>query len=96
MLNSIRELFRYRELLYFLTLREIKVRYKQTIMGILWAVLQPLVLMGVFTVIFSIIVKVPSEGIPYPVFSYSALLPWVFFSTSLTSGSMSLVQETAL
>lgn len=72
------------------------MRYKQTVIGILWVVLQPLALMAVFTVVFSLIIKVPSEGIPYPVFSYVALLPWTFFSASVINGSLSLIQDTAL
>lgn len=86
-----RELWRHRELLWLLTLREIKVRYKQTALGVVWAVLQPLSLMVVFTVFFSWFARIESDGIPYPLFSYAALLPWTFFSTSLSSSIPSLI-----
>jgi len=80
---SFRELWMHRELLYVLTAREIQMRYKQSILGVAWAVLQPLALMLVFTLIFSVLLKVPSEGIPYPIFSYSALMFWTYFAGSL-------------
>jgi len=96
MLKHIKELFSYRELLYSITIREIKVRYKQSILGILWAILQPLSLMAVFTIIFSKFAKIPSEGIPYPIFCYAALLPWTFFSTSLSFAIPSLVNNSDL
>ncbi|MBL8189164.1 MAG: ABC transporter permease [Acidobacteria bacterium] len=86
-----RELWRHRELLWLLTLREIKVRYKQTVLGVAWAVLQPLSLMVVFTVFFSWFARIESDGIPYPLFSYAALLPWTFFSTSLSFAIPSLI-----
>jgi lipopolysaccharide transport system permease protein len=86
-----RELWRHRELLWLLTLREIKVRYKQTALGVAWAVLQPLSLMVVFTVFFSWFARIESDGIPYPLFSYAALLPWTFFSTSLSFAIPSLI-----
>lgn len=86
-----RELWRHRELLWLLTLREIKVRYKQTALGVAWAVLQPLSLMVVFTVFFSWFARIESDGIPYPLFSYAALLPWIFFSTSLSFAIPSLI-----
>lgn len=95
MLKQVRELLKYRELLYFLAMRGIKVRYKQSIIGIMWVVFQPLALMAVFTMI-SLIIKIPSEGIPYPVFFFSAIVPWSFFSASLNNGSLSLIQETTL
>ena len=88
---NIRELWLYRELLYFLTWRDIKVRYKQTALGAAWAVLQPLLTMLVFSLFFGKLAKVPSDGIPYPVFSFCALLPWQLFSYALTSASNSLV-----
>ncbi|MGQ0792549.1 MAG: ABC transporter permease [Deltaproteobacteria bacterium] len=88
---NLRDLWRYRELLYFLTWRDIKVRYKQTIIGAGWAVLQPLLTMVVFTIFFGRIASIPSEGIPYPIFSYSGLLLWTYFSTSVSSSSNSLV-----
>ena len=74
---------RYRGLLWSLTRREIQIRYTQSVLGIAWAILQPLALMLIFTLVFSALLKVPSEGIPYPIFAYSALLPWTFFSGSL-------------
>src|SRR4030043_1268071 len=85
------ELWHYRELLYFLTWRDIIVRYKQTGLGVAWAVLQPLITMVIFSVFFGQLAKLPSDGIPYPVFSYAALLPWQLFSGTLTRGSTSLV-----
>lgn len=91
-----KEILDYRELLFFLALREIKIRYKQTIMGIGWAVLQPFFTMVVFTLIFSGIANIPSDGIPYPLFSYSGLLLWVYFSNALTQSSNSLVGNTGL
>ncbi len=87
----LREVWEYRELLYFLTLRDIQVRYKQTALGVAWAVLQPLVTMVIFSVIFGALAKLPSDGIPYPVFSYAALLPWQLFSNALTHAGTSLV-----
>ena len=85
------DLFQYRELLFFLTWRDIKVRYKQTILGVLWALLQPLLTMIVFSIIFGNLAKLPSEGIPYPIFTYTALLPWQMFAFALTNSSNSLV-----
>lgn len=93
---DLKELLCYKELLYFLTWREIKVRYKQTIMGASWALLQPLFTMVVFTLIFGGLAKMPSEGIPYPVFSYSGLLLWIYFSNSVTSSGNSFVNNPAL
>ena len=88
---NLRDLWEYRELLYFLTWRDIKVRYKQTALGIGWVVLQPLLLMLVFTMFFGRLVELPSDGIPYPLFTYTALLPWQLFSRALNEGSMSLI-----
>ena len=85
------ELWEYRELLYFLTWRDIKVRYKQTVLGAAWAVIQPFGMMVVFTVFFGRLVGVPSDGLPYPIFAYTALLPWQLFSRALTDASTSLV-----
>lgn len=90
---NIRELWAYRELLYFLTWRDVKVRYKQTLLGFAWALLQPFGLMVVFTLFFGTLAKVPSEGIPYPIFNYAALLPWTLFSEGITRSSSSLVAE---
>jgi len=91
MTQGLRDLARYRDLLVTLTVHRVRVRYKQSVLGIAWAVLQPLLLMVVYTIIFSIVVKMPSEGAPYAVFVYAALLPWTFFSTSISTGATSLV-----
>lgn len=88
-----REMSHYRELLYFLVWRDVKVRYKQTVLGVAWAVLQPVFTMVVFTVIFGHFVGVSSEGFPYPVFVYAGLLPWTFFSSSVTMAGQSLVNQ---
>jgi homopolymeric O-antigen transport system permease protein len=85
------ELWHHRELLYFLAWRDIKVRYKQTVLGIAWAVLQPLLTMLVFTIFFGRLARIGSEGVPYPLFSYIALIPWTFFTYGLTQSSNSLV-----
>ena len=85
------ELWRYRELIFFLTWRDIKVRYKQAVLGITWAILQPLLTTLIFTVIFGILLGTPSQDLPYPLFSLSALLPWQLFSTALQRSSVSLV-----
>ena len=91
-----RELWEYRELLYFLTWRDIKIRYKQAALGVTWAVLQPLLTMVIFSVIFGRLAKLPSDGIPYPVFSFAALLPWQFFASSLSRAGSSLVANSNL
>lgn len=88
---DLRELWRYRELLYFLVWRDVKVRYKQTALGATWAVLQPILTMVVFTLFFGRLAGVPSDGIPYPIFSFAALVPWTFFSHGLTQSANSLV-----
>jgi len=85
------ELWEYRELLYFLTWRDIKVRYKQTVLGAAWAIIQPFFTMVVFSLFFGKLAKVPSDGIPYPIFAYAALVPWNFFAQGLTQSSDSLV-----
>ena len=85
------DLWVYRELLYFLTWRDIKVRYKQTIIGAAWAIIQPFFTMVVFSLFFGRLAQVPSDGIPYPIFSYAALVPWTFFANGLTQSSNSLV-----
>jgi len=87
------ELWEYRELVYFFTWRDIKVRYKQTVFGALWAIIQPLCTMLIFALFFGKLAKMPSDGIPYPLFSYTALVPWTFFATGLTQSSNSLVQN---
>ena len=86
-----RELWEYRELLYILIWRDINVRYKQTAIGVAWVVIQPFLAMIVFSLLFGRLAKIPSEGLPYPVFAYSALLPWQFFAKALTEASTSLV-----
>ena len=85
------ELLKYRELIYFLIWRDIKVRYKQTALGVAWAIIQPLFTMMVFSLFFGRLAKIPSDGIPYPIFSYAALVPWTFFSNGLSLASNSLV-----
>jgi lipopolysaccharide transport system permease protein len=90
------ELWRARELLYFLTLRELKLRYKQTAIGIAWAVLQPLLAAAIFTVIFGIFAKMPSGGAPYPVFALSAVLPWTYFAEAVRRSSTGLVGDSEL
>ncbi len=88
---NLRDIWKYRELLYFLTWRDIKVRYKQTFLGMAWAVVQPFFMMLIFTVFFGRLAKVSSDGLPYPIFVYTALLPWQLFSRALTDASTSLV-----
>lgn len=90
------EIWQYRELLYFLTWRDVKIRYKQTALGVAWAVLQPLITMVIFSVIFGQLASLPSDGIPYPVFSYAALLPWGLFSGALQRAGTSLVANSNL
>ena len=85
------ELWAYRELLYFLTWRDIKVRYKQTALGAAWAIIQPLLTMVVFSLFFGRLAKMPSDGVPYPIFSFAALVPWTFFANGLTQSANSLV-----
>jgi len=90
------DLWAYRELLYFLTWRDIKVRYKQTLMGAAWVIVQPLLTMLVFTLVFARFVRLEDGGVPYPLFAYSGLLLWTFFSVSITSGTTSLITNTSL
>src|SRR3990172_8277269 len=85
------ELWKYHELLFFLVWRDIKVRYKQTVLGVAWAVIQPFFTMLVFSLFFGRLAKIPSDGIPYPIFSYAALVPWTFFAHGLNQASNSLV-----
>ncbi len=92
----LRELWEYRELLYFLVWRDVKVRYKQTVLGAAWAIIQPFLTMVVFSVFFGKLAKVPSDGIPYPIFSYAALVPWTFFAQGLSQASNSLVSHAQL
>lgn len=91
-----RELWSYRELLYFLTWRDVKVRYKQTLLGASWAIIQPLFTMIVFTLLFGRLAGIRSDDIPYPMFAYAGLLPWTFFSNSVTNSGNSLVGSSAL
>ncbi|MBI3760928.1 MAG: ABC transporter permease, partial [Chloroflexi bacterium] len=88
---NLRELWEYRELIYFLIWRDVKVRYKQTALGAAWAVIQPVMTMVVFSLFFGKLAKIPSEGVPYPIFAYTALLPWSYFAQSLGGASGSLV-----
>jgi lipopolysaccharide transport system permease protein len=91
-----RELWAYRELLWVLTMRDIKVRYKQTLLGASWAILQPVMTMVVFSIFFGKLAKMPSEGQDYPIFVYAALLPWMFFANAVSSSSSSLIGSASL
>jgi lipopolysaccharide transport system permease protein len=93
---NLRDLWEYRELLYFLTWRDIKVRYKQTILGAAWAIIQPFFTMVIFSLFFGRLAKIPSDDIPYPIFSYAALVPWTFFANGLSQSSNSLVASANL
>ena len=93
---NLAEVWEYRSLLVFLAWRDVSVRYKQTALGVAWAVIQPLLTMIVFSVFFGRLIRVPSDGVPYPVFSYAALLPWQYFSTALASASQSLITDEKL
>ena len=95
-LIDFKELKEYRDLFYFLVMRDIKALYKQTVLGFGWAVIKPLFSMVVFSVVFGGLAKVPSDGIPYPVFAYSALVPWTYFSGALTGSTSSLIGRTGL
>lgn len=88
---SFKEIWQYRELGYFLAWRDIRVRYKQTALGAAWAVIQPFMTMVVFSIFFGLLAKVPSEGVPYPIFAYTALVPWSYFQNTLTQISNSMV-----
>jgi lipopolysaccharide transport system permease protein len=88
---KLKELWEYRELLYFMAWRDIKVRYKQTVLGAAWAIIQPFFTMVVFSIFFGKLAKVPSDGLPYPIFAYAALVPWSFFANGLNQASNSLV-----
>jgi len=90
---NLRELWPYRELLYFLVWRDIKVRYKQTVIGVGWAIIQPFFTMIVFTLFFGLLARVPSDGLPYPVFYYAALLPWMYFANALTNATNTVVEH---
>jgi homopolymeric O-antigen transport system permease protein len=93
---NLKEIWQYRELLYFLVWRDLRVRYKQTVIGVAWGVLQPLLMMFIFTVVFGYLAKVPSGGVPYPIFVYSALLVWIYFSSALSQGGASLISNANL
>jgi lipopolysaccharide transport system permease protein len=95
-LPQIRDIWAYRELLYFLVWRDLKVRYKQTVLGALWAIIRPFLLMVIFSVFFGKLAKIPSEGIPYPIFAYAALLPWSYFAQSLNACNNSIVGNSHL
>ncbi len=90
------ELWRYRELIYFLIWRDIKVRYKQTVLGAAWAIIQPFFTMVVFTIFFGRLAKVPSDNVPYPIFSYTALLPWGMFTKALSDAGHSLISHRSM
>ncbi len=96
MIQTIKEIYSAKDLLWIWTRREIMIRYKQSILGVVWAILQPLALMIIFNVVFSFFIRVPTDGIPYPIFSYTALLPWTFFSTSLSFATSSLAGNMSL
>lgn len=95
-LSDLRELWNYRELLYFFSWRDLKVRYKQTVLGVLWSILQPLITMVVFSFFFGKLAGMPSDGVPYPIFVYTGLLFWQFFSDALGETSSSLVANKAI
>jgi lipopolysaccharide transport system permease protein len=88
---KLKELWEYRELLYFMAWRDIKVRYKQTVLGAAWAIIQPFFIMVIFSIFFGRLARVPSDGLPYPIFAYAALVPWTFFANGLNQASNSLV-----
>jgi lipopolysaccharide transport system permease protein len=94
--GTIRELWAFRELIYFLAWRDVKVRYKQTVLGVLWAVIQPFFTMVIFTLLFGQLAKIPTDGIPGPIFYFSALVPWIYFSSTVTNAGMSLVANSGL
>ena len=94
--NYWRDLWRYRELFYILAWRDLSVRYKQTVIGVIWAILRPFLAMVIFTVVFGRIAKMPSNGIPYPILVFAAMLPWQFFANSLSEASQSLIVNTNL
>ena len=90
-MNHLVALIRYRDLLWLWAAREVRVRYKQSLLGIAWAILQPLALTVIFTLVFSQLARIDTQGVPYPIFAYTALVPWTFFATSLSFGTTSLV-----
>ncbi|MCQ8103067.1 ABC transporter permease [Methylomonas sp. SURF-2] len=90
------DLWRYRELFYILAWRDVAVRYKQTVIGLLWAIIRPLLTMVIFVIVFGKIAKLPSEGVPYPIYVFSAMLPWTFFSSAFADASNSLISNANL
>lgn len=94
--EDLKEVWRYKELLYFFTWRDFKVRYKQTVIGVLWAIFQPFITMVVFSVFFGTFLKIPSDGVPYPVFVYTGLLFWSFFSSALSETSNVLISNQSI
>ena len=88
-----KELLEYRDLFWFLVLRDVKVLYKQTVLGFLWAIIRPVFSMIVFSIVFGRLAKIPSDGIPYPIFTYTALVPWTYFSSSLSKSTQSLISN---
>lgn len=95
-LVDFKEISKYRDLFYFLVIRDIKVKYKQTVLGGLWAIIRPFFMMVVFTLFFGKLAKIPSDGIPYPIFSYTAMVAWTYFATSIADSANSLVGEANL
>jgi lipopolysaccharide transport system permease protein len=95
-LVDFKEISKYRDLFYFLVIRDIKVKYKQTVLGGLWAIIRPFFMMVVFTLFFGKLAKIPSDGIPYPIFSYTAMVAWMYFSTSIADSANSLIGEANL
>src|SRR5215467_10312952 len=93
---ALRAVWQYRELLYFLVWRDVKVRYKQTVIGASWAVVQPLATMVAFSAIFGRLIGVPSDGVPYPLFSYVGLMVWTFFAAAMNRSAMSLLADASL
>src|SRR5688500_14883555 len=93
---GLHDLWRYRELLHFLIWRDIKIRYKQTLLGAGWAIIQPLFAMLLFTLFFGRLARIPSDGVPYPLFAYAGLLPWTFFANAVTNSGNSLVGSSSL
>jgi len=93
---DLKELWAYRELLFVLTMRDVKVRYKQTVLGFTWAIIQPVMMMVVFSILFGRLAQMPSDGFPYPIFVYTALLPWNFFASAVSTSANSLIGATQL
>ena len=88
---NFRELYSYKDLLYFMVLREVTVLYKQTILGFLWAIIRPVISMVIFSIVFGKLAQIPSDGVPYPIFTYAALIPWIYFSTAISKSTQSLI-----